>query len=97
MGQGLPVYQKEIRAATGYQVQPGEALPTLETPMLGSSTESQTRVGQLVQYYDGGWRYGYVAEETKARVRVRPIGAYKAAIPRCVWCSKSDVKEILVK
>lgn len=58
-------------------------------------------VGELVQYYDDGWYYGHVAELTKARVRVRPIGAYKAAAPRCVWFSKSDVrslvKEIIVK
>lgn len=70
-----------MRTSTGYS--PG---PAMEAPKM--------KLGALVMYYDGGWRYGYLAEETKAEAKVRPISAYKAATPRCIWCKKSDVKEV---
>ena len=37
-----------------------------------------TKEGDLVRYYDSGWRVGYIMAVEKAGVKIKPIGAYGA-------------------
>lgn len=54
-------------------------------------------IGSLIQYYDDGWRYGHLVEVAGKRARVRPIRAFKAGTPRCVWAQLTDVRESEIK
>jgi putative ribosome biogenesis GTPase RsgA len=52
-------------------------------------------VGDLVSYYDEGWRYGYLeAIEKNKTARIKPIAGYKVKVIRCVRTSVEDVKLI---
>lgn len=67
--------------------------------------------GALVQYYDEGWRYGYLVEYLTKKVKrgkvtervrtgvvkVRPIAAFKQGTPRSVSVRVEDVKEPEIK
>lgn len=50
-------------------------------------------IGELVSYYDEGWRYGYLEAVEKGYIaRIRPIAGYKVRVVRCVRASVEDVK-----
>jgi len=52
----------------------------------------QFQPGDLVQYYDEGWRTGHVDEQKKSLVWIRPIAAKGAAKKRIVKIPSEDVK-----
>lgn len=51
-------------------------------------------IGELVSYYDEGWRSGYLEEIEKHTVRIKPIVGYKAASHRCIRIPIGDMKLI---
>ena len=51
----------------------------------------QFQPGDLVQYYDEGWRTGHVDEQKKSLVWIRPIAAKGAAKKRIVKIPSEDV------
>ncbi len=54
----------------------------------------EPQIGKLVQYYDNGWRYGYLEGIVKHATHIRPI-AGKGKVVRNVTIPDIDVKEIL--
>ena len=51
-------------------------------------------LGELVSYYDEGWRIGHLDDVKKTTAWVIPIGGYKAAKKRAVSVPLEDVRRI---
>ena len=50
-------------------------------------------IGDLVSYYDEGWRYGYLEAIEKGSIaRIRPIAGYKVKAVRRTRTSVENVK-----
>lgn len=51
-------------------------------------------LGELVSYYDEGWRIGHLEEVKKTLAWVIPIGGYKAAKKRAISVPLEDVRRV---
>ena len=51
-------------------------------------------IGELVQYFNNGWRIGVVADATRKQIGINPTTHYSLRKKHNIWVNYSEVKKL---